>query len=56
MAEQMFNIIGNSEGKPKPTFMLHRFIFLRVIIIIIIIFRFVKNFSPNCTLISSNII
>ena len=44
MAEQIFNITGNSEGNPKPTFMLHRFIFLQFIIIIII-FRLVKKFS-----------
>ena len=56
MAEQIFNTTGNSEGKPKPTFMLHRFIFLQYIIIIIItIFRLVKIFSLTCALISSDI-
>ena len=36
-AEQMFNITGNSEGNQKPSFMLHRFIFLQYIIIAVII-------------------
>jgi len=54
MAEQIFNANGNSEGNPKPTFMLHRFIFLQYIIIIII-FHLVKIFSLTCALISSDI-
>jgi hypothetical protein len=53
MAEQVFHITGNSEGNSKTTFMSHIFIFLQYIIIII--FRLVKNFSLDCTLISSAI-
>ena len=55
MAEQIFHITGNSEGNSKPIFMLHRFMFLQYIIIDIIIFRPVKNFSLDCTLISSDL-
>lgn len=52
MAEKILNTTGNSVGNPKPTFMLHRFIFLQIIIII---FRLMKIFSLTCALISSDI-